>query len=161
MTAFADFPDRWWNFTAVLNAYAGIITEHIPTALANLDAVPADYITVTYNDLGGKTTHYLVPAKTLPLVKLFPSLKAREATLKVQIDSAYKRNDPVSAVSAATFAAPQELAATEDTEDESTPVAQKPPAAGGQARPRPMPRTRPCRMKNWVRARTTTRSPTT
>ncbi|WP_137149093.1 PE-PPE domain-containing protein [Mycolicibacterium sp. CR10] len=125
---FADFPDRWWNFTAVLNAYAGIITEHIPTALANLDTVPADYITVTYNDLGGKTTHYLVPAKTLPLVKLFPSLKAREATLKVQIDSAYKRNDPVSAVSAATFAAPQELAATEDTEDESTPVAQKPPA---------------------------------
>lgn len=125
---FADFPDRWWNFTAVLNAYAGIITEHIPTALANLDAVPADYITVTYNDLGGKTTHYLVPATTLPLVKLFPSLKSREATLKAQIDKAYKRNDAVNTVTAATFAAPQEVAVTDETEDESTPVAPKPSA---------------------------------
>lgn len=123
---FADFPDRWWNFTAVLNAYAGIITEHIPTALADLDAVPDDYITYTENALGGKTTHYLVPAKTLPLVKLFPSLKAREAALKVQIDAAYKRNDlvnTVNTVNAATFAAPQEVeVAGSEEEEEATPV---------------------------------------
>ncbi|QZT64965.1 PE-PPE domain-containing protein [Mycolicibacterium austroafricanum] len=114
---FADFPDRWWNFTAVLNAYAGVLTEHIPTAFADLDEVPSENITITVNGVGGTTTHYLVPAKTLPLVKLFPGLKAREAELKRQIDSAYKRND-VTAASASLLAAP---AATEgvagETED--------------------------------------------
>ncbi|PQP51107.1 PE-PPE domain-containing protein [Mycolicibacterium austroafricanum] len=102
---FADFPDRWWNFTAVLNAYAGVLTEHIPTAFADLDEVPSENITITVNDLGGTTTHYLVPAKTLPLVKLFPGLKAREAELKRQIDSAYKRND-VTTASTSLLAAP-------------------------------------------------------
>ena len=116
---FADFPDRWWNFTAVLNAYAGVLTEHIPTAFADLDAVPLENVTITYNSVGGKTTHYLVPASTLPLVKLFPGLKSREEELKRQIDAAYKRNDPVPAArTAATVAAVQ----TDDSEDEASAV---------------------------------------
>ncbi|MGE0217768.1 PE-PPE domain-containing protein [Mycolicibacterium sp.] len=117
---FADFPDRWWNFTAVLNAYAGVLTEHIPTAFADLDTVPLENITITYNDLGGETKHYLVPAATLPLVKLFPGLKSREAELKRIIDSAYKRNDPVtgSNVATATAVAPTETEVVEEVVDE-------------------------------------------
>jgi hypothetical protein len=103
---FADFPDRWWNFTAVLNAYAGVLTEHIPTAFADLDNVPLKNITVTVNSVGGTTTHYLVPAATLPLVKLFPHLKGREEALKRQIDSAYKRNDVPAANRASLASAP-------------------------------------------------------
>jgi len=118
---FADFPDRWWNFTAVLNAYAGVLTEHIPTAFADLDSVPLENITITYNSVGGKTTHYLVPAATLPLVKLFPGLKAREEELKRQIDAAYKRNDPVP--TAARTAATVEAVQTEDTGDEESAAA--------------------------------------
>lgn len=102
---FADFPDRWWNFLAVANAFAGSIVEHIPTMLTDLDTVPAENITVTTNSLGGVTTSYLIPAKRLPLVTLVPFLAPQEADLKKTIDSAYARNDnktTAAAVSAAT-----------------------------------------------------------
>jgi hypothetical protein len=101
---FADFPDRWWNFLAVVNAFAGTIVEHIPAMLTDLDTVPAENITVTTNSLGGVTTSYLIPAKRLPLVVLLPFLASQEASLKETIDSAYVRNDnkPIAAaVSAA------------------------------------------------------------
>ncbi|WP_260758965.1 PE-PPE domain-containing protein [Mycobacterium sp. SMC-4] len=114
---FADFPDRPWNFLAVINAYAGVITEHVPTAFANLDAVPESNITVDINILGGKTTHYLVPAATLPLVKLMPWLKSREASLKATIDKAYKRNDDKSNAAASRVAVSR-AAAPVETADE-------------------------------------------
>lgn len=91
---FADFPDRWWNLTAVANAMAGSIFVHIPTMFADLTEVPAENITVEVNSKGGSTTHYLIPAARLPLVQLFPSLAPREAELKASIDKAYTRNDP-------------------------------------------------------------------
>ncbi|BBX70171.1 PE-PPE domain-containing protein [Mycolicibacterium psychrotolerans] len=116
---FADFPDRVWNMLAVINAYAGVITEHVPTAFADLDKVPLKNITEEVNALGGKTIHYLVPATTLPIVKLLPFLKRSEASLKASIDKAYKRNDPQPVVKA--NVSPADVVATavgtEDTED--------------------------------------------
>lgn len=97
---FADFPDRPWNLLALINAYAGMITEHMPSAFADLDAVPEENITVDVNELGGKTTHYLVPAKTLPIVKLLPFLKSREDSLRARIEKAYIRNDDKSSAAA-------------------------------------------------------------
>jgi hypothetical protein len=101
---FADFPDRWWNFLAVANAFAGTIVEHIPAMLTDLDTVPAENITVTTNSLGGVTTSYLIPAKRLPLVTLLPFLGPQEASLKQTIDSAYARNDNQSAAAAVSAA---------------------------------------------------------
>jgi hypothetical protein len=102
---FADFPDRWWNFLAVANAFAGTIVEHIPAMLTDLDTVPAENITVTTNSLGGVTTSYLIPAKRLPLVLLLPFLAPQEASLKQTIDSAYARNDNKSTAAAVAAAA--------------------------------------------------------
>ncbi|UXA18759.1 PE-PPE domain-containing protein [Mycobacterium sp. SMC-4] len=89
----SDFPDRWWNTLAVMNAIAGSIFMHVPSALADLSKVPAGNITVDVNALGGTTTHYLVPAQRLPLVLMLPFLAPREAELKAKIDKAYSRND--------------------------------------------------------------------
>ena len=89
----ADFPDRWWNLLAVANAFAGSIVVHVPVMFENLDLVPAKNITTTVNSVGGETTHYLVPTKTLPLVQLMPWLKWREASLKASVDRGYSRND--------------------------------------------------------------------
>jgi hypothetical protein len=89
----SDFPDRPFNLLAIMNAAAGAIVMHVPSALADLSKVPAANITVDINAAGGKTTHYLVPAKNLPLVTLMPWLKPREAELKAKIDKAYSRND--------------------------------------------------------------------
>lgn len=91
----ADFPDRWWNTLAVTNAIAGALYQHVPVMYADLSKVPAKNIDVDVNSLGGKTTHYLVPAEKLPLVRMFPSLASREAELKAKIDAAYIRNDVV------------------------------------------------------------------
>lgn len=99
---FADFPDRR-KMIAVLNAAAGALLQHVPAMLTDLSTVPASNITVKTNSLGGVTTSYLIPAAELPLVRLFPSLKPREAELKKIVDSAYVRNDntaPANAVSA-------------------------------------------------------------
>ncbi|MCV7057222.1 PE-PPE domain-containing protein [Mycolicibacterium gilvum] len=102
----ADFPDRL-NLLAIVNAVAGGIFVHIPVMYADLSKVPARNISVEMNSEGGTTTHYLVPAEKLPLVRLFPSLANREAELKAKIDAAYSRNDvvAVSAPKAAVFAA--------------------------------------------------------
>jgi hypothetical protein len=111
---FADFPDRWWNFLAVANAFAGTIVEHIPAMLTDLDTVPAENITVTTNSLGGVTTSYLIPAKRLPLVLLLPFLAPQEASLKETIDSAYARNDNKS-TAAAVSATTEPVGAPADT----------------------------------------------
>ncbi|MGP4055412.1 PE-PPE domain-containing protein [Mycobacterium sp. 4D054] len=100
----ADFPDRWWNGLAVLNAIAGGIYVHVPMMFADLSKVPAENITVDVNSKGGTTTNYLVPTAKLPLVQMFPSLAAREAELKAKIDKAYSRND-VRATALRTFVA--------------------------------------------------------
>lgn len=100
---FADFPDRWWNLAAVLNAYAGVLTHHVQSAYADLDAVPAENIKVEVNSKGGTTTSYLVPSKTLPLTTLLPFLKPYEESLKKTIDKGYSRNDNKPAASALAF----------------------------------------------------------
>lgn len=92
---FADFPDRWWNLTAVANAMAGAAVVHIPAMFTDLSTVPQENITVTRNALGGTTTRYLVPADRLPLVVLNPALASREAELKATVDRGYSRNDPI------------------------------------------------------------------
>lgn len=102
---FADFPDRWWNFLAVANAFAGSIIQHVPTILTDLSTVPAENITVTTNSLGGVTTSYLIPAKRLPLVLLVPFLAPQEAELRDIIDSAYQRNDNKTGAAAVQVAA--------------------------------------------------------
>lgn len=91
----ADFPDRWWNLTAIQNAMAGSLFVHVPTMFSDLSEVPKQNTTVTENALGGTTVRYLVPAETLPLVQANPSLAPREAELRAQIDKGYSRNDPV------------------------------------------------------------------
>lgn len=101
---FADFPDRR-KMIAVINAAAGALLEHVPAMLTDLSTVPSSNITVTTNGLGGVTTSYLIPAAELPLVRLIPALKPREAELKKLVDSAYVRNDntaPAQAVAPAT-----------------------------------------------------------
>ena len=120
----ADFPDRWWNFTAVLNAIAGSIFVHVPVMFADLDDVPAENITVDVNSLGGTTTHYLVPAKTLPLVQLMPWLKSKEAELKAKVDAGYARNDVVNTAALRTTAVPAVEEAATETEDVVEEVAQ-------------------------------------
>lgn len=89
---FADFPDRR-KMVAVLNAAAGALLDHVPAMLTDLSTVPSSNITRTTNTLGGVTTSYLIPAAELPLVRLIPALKPREAELKKIIDGAYIRND--------------------------------------------------------------------
>ena len=94
---FADFPDRWWNAVAVVNAYAGQIVAHVPSAFTDLSTVPTKNITVKVNSLGGVTTSYFVSADQLPLVTLLPFLGPQEVQLKETIDRAYARNDGKSA----------------------------------------------------------------
>lgn len=89
----ADFPDRWWNGLAVMNAIAGGIFVHVPMMFADLSKVPAENIDVTVNSKGGTTTNYLVPTAKLPLVQMFPFLAKKEAELKAKIDKGYSRND--------------------------------------------------------------------
>lgn len=118
----ADFPDRWWNLTAVANALAGAAVRHIPAMFADLSQVPDENVTVTQNLLGGTTTRYLVPAQRLPLVLLNPSLAPREAELKATVDRGYSRNDPVrTALRTLTNEVPDDVEDTvtpQDTQDE-------------------------------------------
>jgi hypothetical protein len=109
---YADYPDRPWNTLAVRNAIAGSQIVHIPSMLTNLSTVPAANVKTIVNHLGGATTSYLVPTKTLPIVVLNPSLKAQEAFLRKQIDAAYFRNDPKVIPAATTVAAPVTPAAS-------------------------------------------------
>ena len=102
----ADFPDRPFNVLAIMNAIAGSIFVHVPVMYADLANVPAENITVDVNAKGGTTTHYLVPAKKLPLVQLLPFLAPREAELKAKIDKAYSRNDVPTVAARSLVAAP-------------------------------------------------------
>lgn len=144
----ADMPDRWWNFTAVMNAIAGGIFVHVPTMFADLDDVPRDpkWWSEDTNSLGGTTTHVLVPTKVLPLVQLMPWLKSQEAELKAKIDKGYSRNDVVTTSAMRSFAAPaaveqeapevstgDEGGATEDVADPIANVDEKPAKNKGGA----------------------------
>lgn len=53
---------------AVANAMAGAYYYHPSSVNSDLSTVPKQNITVDVNKLGGKTTTYLVPTPTLPLV---------------------------------------------------------------------------------------------
>ena len=128
----ADMPDRWWNFLAVVNAMAGAIVVHVPVMFADLDEVPEENITVDVNIKEGTTTHYLVPAKVLPLVQVLPFLKSQEAALKAKIDKGYKRNDPVTTASATSLVAEASTAAAQTVtlDVAATPVTAAADAAG-------------------------------
>jgi hypothetical protein len=95
---FADFPDRWWNLTAVANSVAGMLLLHNATYFADLSKLP---FTTTENAEGGFTKRYLIPAQTLPLVQMNPWLAPMEETLKQMIDTGYSRNDQTALASSA------------------------------------------------------------
>ena len=98
---FSDYPDRWWNGLAAMNATLGIFYLHIPSLnSANLDDVPLENITVTYNSLGGSVTHHLIPTERLPLVRFMRFLAPYEDTLRAIVDRGYSRNDDKSPQSA-------------------------------------------------------------
>ncbi len=119
--AIGDWPDRWWNVLADLNAMAGtgllqqIIDEdlvekykldafgsvHYDAMMADLSTVPAQNISVKVNSLGGVTTTYLVPTADLPLLRPLRALGVApeivdtlEKVLRPIIDSAYDRYIP-------------------------------------------------------------------
>jgi hypothetical protein len=119
----ADFPDRWWNLLAVVNAIAGGIVVHVPVMFKDYEDIPAENISETVNESGGVTKHFLVPTEKLPLVQLLPFLAPREAELKAKIDKGYKRNDVVTdtARRTASTAAPVLEPVAVETDDEETP----------------------------------------
>lgn len=129
-----ETPDRWWNVLAWVNAAAGSIVGHIPVMFADLDDVPADYISQTVNSQGGVTTHYLVPVKELPLVTLLPFLKPFEASLRAAVERGYSRydkppyatSDPLATApaQAAVMAEPAEDLAATEPEDEGSAAAE-------------------------------------
>jgi hypothetical protein len=106
----ADFPDRWWNLTAVLNAYAGSLLLHDSTFLTDYTKVPDSNIVKTTNILGGVTTTYLIPTENLPLVTLFPGLKSMQDKLRATIDRGYSRNDDLNTAAVTTLADTTEVA---------------------------------------------------
>ena len=118
-----DWPDRWWNLLADLNALAGsglmqqIIPQdivdqygleawgsvHYDAMFADLTQVPAQDVTTVTNALGGVTTTYLVATADLPLLRPLTKMgvpqdviDTLEKVLRPIIDSAYVRNNPVS-----------------------------------------------------------------
>ncbi len=105
----ADFPDRPLNLFATLNAVAGVAYVH-PISYGpdtDLHGIPDKDVTETVNDLGGKTTTYLVQNDRLPLLQPLRDLKvderfvdAIEAPLKKLVDAGYSRNDPKPAADA-------------------------------------------------------------
>ncbi|MCH9730279.1 MAG: PE-PPE domain-containing protein [Actinomycetia bacterium] len=123
-----DFPDRWWNFTAVINAIAGTIVSHIPVMFEDLSEVPATHITTDVNNEGGTTTTYLVPSEELPLVTLLPFLKSSEPALRASVERGYKRYDGANNVLrqsvTAAAVAETEAAETEAAEAEAAETAE-------------------------------------
>lgn len=118
-----DWPDRWWNVLADLNALAGtgllqqIIPEeivkqysledwgsvHYDAMFADITKIPAKNITTSTNALGGTTTTYLIPTADLPLLRPLKGMGVPQnvidgltKVLRPIVDSAYYRNDPVS-----------------------------------------------------------------
>ncbi len=132
----ADLPDRWWNFLAVANAIVGGLFVHVPMMYEDYEELtPEENITRVTNSVGGTTTTYLVPTKTLPLVQLLPFLKSQEAELKAKIDKGYSRNDDRTATAALSLAAPavEDASATveDDADVEDTQDAAESDAAAG------------------------------
>ncbi|WP_293053470.1 PE-PPE domain-containing protein [Mycobacterium sp.] len=96
----ADFPDRWDNPLAILNAIMGVAIVHTPAAFGNPDTLPPQNIRTTTNSKGATTTTYLVPAKHLPLILPLQYVGVPEdvldrldATLKPVVDAGYSRDD--------------------------------------------------------------------
>lgn len=96
----ADFPDRPQNLLATANAVMGVVYLH-PDYGVDLTNVPERNITETTNELGGKTTSYLVPTKELPLTRPLRQVGVPRSIvdevdkhLRPVIDAGYKRNDP-------------------------------------------------------------------
>lgn len=148
----ADRPDRWWNFTALMNSIAGSFLVHVPMMYttdpqtlideANANGGTSKWVWSETNSLGGTTTHVLIPTKKLPLVQMFPSLAAREAELKAKVDAGYSRNDvdntanraiASAAPTTATFAADvSDAADTEEATTEEAPKADAPTKTRGE-----------------------------
>lgn len=105
----ADWPDKWLNLIAVVNAVMGASQLHVAKAYTDLNTVPAaDITTTTSTTCGapvcGTTTTYLIPTPILPLLKpgydagWSPSfLAALDRFFRPIIDSAYDRPVPTQA----------------------------------------------------------------
>jgi hypothetical protein len=97
----ADFPDRPLNLLADANALAGIVYLHSREHDgASYIGIPETGGVTTVNDLGGKTTTYLLSTKDLPLTQPLRDLgvpavavDALDRVLRPVIDSGYSRND--------------------------------------------------------------------
>jgi hypothetical protein len=96
----ADFPDRWDNPLAILNAIMGVAVLHTPAAFTDPDTLPPQNIRTTTNSKGATTTTYLIPAKHLPLILPFQYIGVPEdvldhldAMLKPIVDAGFSRDD--------------------------------------------------------------------
>ena len=97
----ADFPDRPWNLLADANALAGIEYLHFREHDgASYTGIPETGGVTAVNDLGGRTTTYLLPTKNLPLTQPLRDLgvpvsavDALDRVLRPAIDAGYTRND--------------------------------------------------------------------
>jgi hypothetical protein len=92
--AWADFPDRPWNLVADVNALFGTAYFHNSAAVA----VPTDAVVVSSKD---KTTTYMIPSSTLPMLKPLeqlgvpsPIVDALNSGLKPIVDAGYSRLTP-------------------------------------------------------------------
>jgi hypothetical protein len=121
-----DWPDRWWNVLADLNALAatGLVQQLLPKEVvqafaldsfgsvhydamfSDIKKVPPQDVTTSVNSKGGVTTTYLVPTADLPLLRPLSKLGVPQNVvdgltkiLRPIVDSAYYRNDPQPVVS--------------------------------------------------------------
>lgn len=96
-----DFPNRPTSpgyLLALVNAAMGAYYYHSRSVFSDLATVPKSNITTSTNALGGVTTTYLVPTKTLPLLQPLvnmhvpaPIVNVLNGVLKPFVDSAYNR----------------------------------------------------------------------
>lgn len=103
----ADFPDNWLNPFAVMNAVMGALELHVTRAFLDIRTTPTKFVEVT-NDLGGTTTHVLIPTDRLPLltpwlaVGFAPEFVSfLDRLLRPIVDSAYFRPDMTVGIPAA------------------------------------------------------------
>ncbi|EHB55429.1 PE-PPE domain protein [Mycolicibacterium rhodesiae JS60] len=135
---FADPPTKTSNLLAVLNALMGVAYIHPFAQNTDLSTVPADHITTTTNGLGGTTTIYRVPTRSLPLTMPLRQMGISPAI----VDGIDERLRPL--VDAGYEAAPGSAAASEASSTVPAPTdgaaAQPRSTTGRSARP---PRTAP------------------
>ena len=108
---------------AMVNAFMGGMYLHSTAQFSDLSKVPASNITTSVNSLGGRTTTYLVPTPTLPLLRPLVQLgvpsfivAGLNGLLKPLVNSAYNRGTTSSTPAAssavtATAAKPKPVAA--------------------------------------------------